>query len=125
MNVLNGFTTGFSFFFAAPFFPGIVNVYDGPNGTGNVASLNLATNTNGCGGARWRLQLLDCFGVPFAGTAFSVNFGGTASHRLRDITPVATSGHDGHAGDGRRGRPRNRRRSSSSDRLWPPWASSA
>jgi len=86
MNVLNGFTTGFSFFFAAPFFPGIVNVYDGLNGTGNVlASLNLATNTNGCGGDPFGdYNCWTALGVPFAGTAFSVGFGGTANFIVFD-----------------------------------------
>ena len=36
MNVPAGFTTGFSFFYSAIGSPGVVNVYDGPNATGNL-----------------------------------------------------------------------------------------
>ena len=86
MNVLNGFTTGFSFFYAAPFFPGTVNVYDGPDGTGNVlASLNLATNSDSCGGdPSGQYNCWTAIGVPFAGTAFSVGFGGSANYIVFD-----------------------------------------
>jgi hypothetical protein len=81
MDVAAGFQNGFSFYYssstAAP-----VTVYDGLGATGNVlASINLLANyTNNCVGdptgtfCRW-----DPIGVAFAGTAYSVDFSGTAN----------------------------------------------
>ena len=81
LDVINGFDTGFSFFYSsatsAP-----VTIYDGPGGTGNVlATLNLlAQGFDNCTGdpngafCNWTPV-----GVTFAGTAFSIDFGGTAN----------------------------------------------
>jgi PEP-CTERM motif-containing protein len=79
MNVLNGFDTGFSFFYTAANNPGFVTVYDGANATGNVlATLNLAVNGSTCGGdPTGGFNCWDPIGVPFLGTALSVDFGGT------------------------------------------------
>ncbi len=50
MNVANGFTTGFSFFYSGDFVVGSVTVYDGLNGTGNLlATLELPPNAQLCG----------------------------------------------------------------------------
>lgn len=83
MNVAAGFDTGFSFFYSAfPSANAFVNVYSGLNGAGTIlATLNLTANSSdgGCVGdpngdaCHW-----DAIGVPFAGTAHSVDFGGLA-----------------------------------------------
>lgn len=83
MNVAAGFDTGFSFFYSAINVPGVVNVYDGVDGTGNLlASLNLTVTSstpgdNGCAGGGFCPFF--AAGVNFAGTARSVNFSGTAN----------------------------------------------
>jgi hypothetical protein len=78
MNVNNGFTTGFSFFYTSARV-GTVTVYDGPNGTGNVlATVPVEKQYNTCG-APDPTGAFSCWtpvGVTFSGTAFSVNFGG-------------------------------------------------
>ena len=78
MNVNNGFTTGFSFYYTSARV-GTVTVYDGPNGTGNVlATVPVERQYNTCG-APDPTGAFSCWtpvGVTFAGTAFSVNFGG-------------------------------------------------
>jgi len=96
MNVAAGFDTGLSFFYSAPFFTSIVDVYDGIDGTGNIlATLNLITSP----GADAQDPTGDFspfipVGVAFNGTARSVNFTATANQLLLDnitigaITPV-------------------------------------
>jgi len=78
MNVKNGFTTGFSFFYTSARV-GDVTVYDGPNGTGNVlATVPVERQYNTCG-APDPTGAFSCWtavGVTFSGTAYSVNFGG-------------------------------------------------
>ena len=81
LNVTNGFTDGFSFFYSSST-AATINVYDGLNGTGNIlASFNrTAQGFNNCAGdptgafCNW-----SPVGVNFAGTAYSINFGGTAN----------------------------------------------
>jgi hypothetical protein len=79
MNVSAGFTTGFAFYYSAPFATGQVDVYDGLDGTGNLlASLFLPTNGSYCGSLPY-----SCWtqvGVTFPGTAMSANFSGTANY---------------------------------------------
>jgi hypothetical protein len=80
MNVAAGFTTGFSFFYTSPYYDGFCNVYDGPDGTGNIlATINLAIlgtdNTPGAPYDRWA-----SVGASFSGTARSVALGGTAQY---------------------------------------------
>jgi hypothetical protein len=80
INVAAGFTTGFSFFYSAVNQPGVINVWSGLNDTGTLlATLNLPTtpaNGNpGCGGEPFCPY--SPIGVTFAGTAMSVDFGGT------------------------------------------------
>jgi hypothetical protein len=80
MNVENGFTTGFSFFYTSARV-GTVTVFDGPNGTGNVlATAPVEAQYNTCGAAGdpgGSFACWDPVGVTFSGTAFSVNFGGS------------------------------------------------
>lgn len=79
MNVAAGFTTGFSFYYTSSA-AGFVNVYDGLNGTGTLlATINLLANIGGCvGDPTGSFCTFSPIGVAFAGTARSVDFGGTA-----------------------------------------------
>ena len=84
MNVAAGFTSGFSFYYSSPFFPGSVTVWSGPNGTGTqLAMLSLPTTTEGLGVPPCNDIDQYCpwvpFGVTFSGTAESVVFTGTAN----------------------------------------------
>jgi hypothetical protein len=80
MNVSAGFTTGFSFFYSAPFDAGVVKIYSGLNASGSVlATLNLPmTPNNGAPDPTGTYSPFLPLGVTFSGTAFSVDFGGTA-----------------------------------------------
>ncbi|WP_211197863.1 PEP-CTERM sorting domain-containing protein [Permianibacter fluminis] len=86
MNVLDGFTTGFSFFYAS-YFNASVQVWSGLDGTGDLlAEIFLAENlSGGCAGdpngnyCNWT-----DIGVLFDGVAHSVNFGGSANYVIFD-----------------------------------------
>jgi VPDSG-CTERM motif len=72
MNVAAGFTTGFSFYYAAAI-AGSVSVYDGLNGTGTLlTTLNLLATPN-------PYNVWVPVGVAFGGTAMSVVFSGSAN----------------------------------------------
>lgn len=96
MNRATGFSTGFSFYYAATQ-PGTVTVYDGLNGTGTqLASLSLDVNVTSDNCPVVDNQLIYCnwqqIGVPFTGTARSVNFSGAANYIVFDnITIGATT----------------------------------
>lgn len=81
MNVPGGFTTGFSFYYSAINSPGSVTVYSGPNATGTVlASIPLPlTAHTGAPDPTGQFSPLVPVGVSFAGTARSVDFGGTVN----------------------------------------------
>lgn len=81
MNVPGGFTTGFSFYYSAISSPGTIRVYDGLNATGNLlATLDLPlTPNNGAPDPTGSFSPLVPIGVTFAGTAMSVDFGGTVN----------------------------------------------
>jgi hypothetical protein len=86
MNVAAGFDTGFAFKYTAINSPGLINVYDGLNGTGNVlASIQLNTTPSTCG---TEYSAAFCpfadFGVAFMGTALSVDFAGVANQIVFD-----------------------------------------
>ena len=86
MDIPAGFTTGFSFFYAASQV-GSVNVYSGLDGTGSVlASLPLPVTGGYCNSSYY----YSCWapvGVTFAGTADSVVFTGAANYiGFADIT---------------------------------------
>lgn len=82
MNVISGFSTGFSFYYGA-FAPGTVTVYSGANATGTVLGIfNLPQTVFGSRPTGWEMT-----GISFAGTAYSVSFGGAAgSIGFDDIT---------------------------------------
>jgi hypothetical protein len=80
MNVPAGFSTGFSFYYAAANNAGTVTVWDGLNGTGNqLASLTLPVTGANCNGSTKSFSCWTTKGVSFTGTAKSVNFSGTAN----------------------------------------------
>lgn len=93
MNVPNGFTTGFSFFYTAILNPGVVNVYDGPNATGNLlASIALPLTPNsGAPDPTGTFSPLVPIGVTFVGTARSIDFGGTVNQIGFDDITVGSS----------------------------------
>jgi len=82
LNYAAGFDTGFSFFYTSSS-AATVKVYDGLNATGNlIGSINLnAQHTSNCVGdpsgtfCNWTAG-----GVAFAGTAKSIDFGGTTNN---------------------------------------------
>ncbi|WP_414541809.1 PEP-CTERM sorting domain-containing protein [Nostoc sp. CCY0012] len=79
-NALNGFDTGFSFFYTSllPRFPGLVTVYDGLNASGNIlATLELAiTPFNQAPDPTGDYSPLVPIGVSFSGIAKSVELQG-------------------------------------------------
>ena len=92
MNVAAGFNTGFSFFYAAPFFTGSITVYSGLNDTGTIlATLSLPTNGNNCSGFSENYSCWTPIGVSFSGTAESVDFGGTANYIVFDNVTIGSS----------------------------------
>lgn len=91
----SGFTNGFSFYYSAPFSPGVINVYSGLDSTGTVlATLNLPTTLDG-------LNLPGCLdhdfcpfvpiGITFSGTAESVDFGGSANQIVFDDLTISSA----------------------------------
>ncbi|MGA2176018.1 MAG: hypothetical protein ABSH38_13660 [Verrucomicrobiota bacterium] len=85
MDVAAGFTTGFSFYYSAPYYTGSVTVYSGLDGTGSLlATLNLPETP---AGSPANYSVWEPVGVSFAGTAESVNFSGTANYiAFADVT---------------------------------------
>jgi hypothetical protein len=74
-----------------------VNVYDGPGGTGNVlATIQLPTTPSNGGDPSGAFSPFFAVGVAFAGTAYSIDFGGTVDQIAFDNitfgsqTPVGT-----------------------------------
>jgi len=81
MNYAAGFDTGFSFFYTAIYYSGLVTVWDGPNATGNIlAQLQLPlTPNNGAPDPTGTFSPLVPIGVAFNGIAKSIDFGGTGN----------------------------------------------
>ena len=80
MNVTAGFSTGFSFYYAAAFSAGTVTVYDGANATGGVlATLALPVTGAKCNGSQYDFSCWSAKGVAFTGTAKSVSFAGAVN----------------------------------------------
>lgn len=81
LNYSAGFTTGFSFFYTSST-DAMVNVYDGINATGNLLGsilLNGQYNDNCVGDPNGEYCNWTNAGVGFAGTAKSIDFGGTVN----------------------------------------------
>jgi PEP-CTERM motif len=81
LNFAAGFDTGFSFFYSAINNPGGIDVYDGVDKTGSLlAHLDLPTTPfNGAPDPTGQFSPFFPVGVAFAGTAKSIDFGGTAN----------------------------------------------
>ena len=80
LNALNGFDTGFSFYYSAVNTPGSIKVYDNFNATGNVlATLNLPVTPSNGGDPNGNYSPFVPIGVSFSGVAKSIDFGGTAN----------------------------------------------
>ena len=89
LNYAAGFDTGFSFFYTSST-AASVNVYDGINATGSLLAtlaLNAQFTQNCSGDPSGTFCHWDPIGVLFAGTAKSIDFGGTANQTgFDDIT---------------------------------------
>jgi hypothetical protein len=80
MSVPDGFTTGFSFYYASGANTGVVTVYDGANGTGNIlGTVSLGATGTGCNGSVYYYSCWDSQGVSFSGVARSVDFSGATN----------------------------------------------
>ena len=82
LNVVNGFSTGFSFFYTSST-AATVSVWSGLNATGSLlGTINLAAQfSSGCvGDPTGAFCNFSNAGVAFAGNAFSIDFGGTAGN---------------------------------------------
>lgn len=104
MNVLDGFDTGFSFFYSAIVNPGSLQVFDGLDGTGNVlASLTLPlTPFNGGPDPTGQFSPFLPIGVAFDGIARSIAFAGVQNQiAFDDVTfGSITPGDDQEPGSG-------------------------
>jgi len=91
MNVPAGFTSGFSFYYAAPSSPGNIQVYDGLNATGTVlATVPLPATGGNCNGSQYAYSCWKTTGVSFSGVAKSVNFAGTANQIAFDNITIGS-----------------------------------
>jgi hypothetical protein len=87
-----GLTTGFSFTYTAPYFGGSVGVYSGVDGTGTLlATLALPTTASDCPGYDAGYCPFVPLGVTFAGTAESIDFGGTANYIVFDDVTLGSA----------------------------------
>ena len=90
MNVPAGFTSGFSLFYSTPYNPGFIRVYSELDGAGTLlGSAELTPTGIGVGDPNGEYYAIwNEVGVPFAGTAKSVIFGGDAVGILFDNLSV-------------------------------------
>lgn len=97
MNVFDGFTTGFSFFYSSVNYGGSVNVWSGLDGTGDLlATLTLAALGYGPGDPTGDFSNWADIGVTFDGIAHSVDFAGTADQIAFDDVTI---GNENAGGD--------------------------
>lgn len=82
LNVADGFTEAFSFWYSTRLFGGVVNLYDGVDGRGNlVGSINLNVLGTTCQGdptgnfCNWAMASLS-----FGGTVRSIDFAGASNN---------------------------------------------
>lgn len=98
MNVADGFTSGFSFYYSSRNNQAFVTLYDGLGGTGNMlATTTLASTPIACNGGA---GLFHCWNfidsLTFSGTARSAVFGGSFNNVAYDnvsfdLNPAGTS----------------------------------
>jgi hypothetical protein len=98
MDVAGGFTTGFSFYYSAVNNPGTINVWSGLDDTGTLlATLALPVTPSGGGTCDTTFCPWFPIGVSFAGTAMSVDFGGTENQIGFDNITLGASSPGGSA----------------------------
>jgi len=91
MNVANGFLGSFSFSYTSLYYPGVVSIWDGANGTGNLlAFTGLPTLTSNCGGAAGDFNCWSTVALNFVGTAKSVTWAGTGNFLGVDDVKLTT-----------------------------------
>jgi len=81
MNVAGGFVNSFSFLYTSLYFPGLVSIWDGVDGTGQllaIAALPRLTSTCG-GGAPGDFNCWSEVNLDFAGTAKSIKWSGVGN----------------------------------------------
>jgi hypothetical protein len=88
MDVLGGFTTGFSFYYTSPIAPAFINVWSGLDATGTLlATLVLPQTALQGSGCTQPFCPYEPIGVSFAGVAHSVDFGGSTDEvAFGDVT---------------------------------------
>lgn len=80
LNYSTGFTEGFSFYYTTTNFAGSVKVYDGLNATGNLlGSISLEALGVGPGDPNGAFSNWKIGSLAFAGSAKSIDFGGTVN----------------------------------------------
>lgn len=85
LNMSEGFDTGFSFSYSAPFYTGTVKIYEGENATGAlIKTVNLPTTASDGGDPTGDYSPFFEVGVPIEGIARSIDFGGTANYIAYD-----------------------------------------
>jgi hypothetical protein len=93
LNYAKGFTTGFSFYYAAEG-QFTATVYSGLNATGNVLGSTFGTDNSGCTISDDSFCAWSIRAISFAGTALSVRFAGLENQALFDnvtfgsLTPI-------------------------------------
>jgi len=91
MNVANGFLNAFSFSYTSLYYPGVVSIWDGVNGTGNLlAYTGLPTLSSNCGGAAGDFNCWSPIALTFLGTAKSVTWSGTGNFLGIDDVKLST-----------------------------------
>jgi hypothetical protein len=95
MNVAGGFLDSFSFMYTSLYFPGLITIWDGANGTGNalaVAGLNALSGN--CGGAPGDFNCWSNVSLQFSGIARSVTWSGTGNFLGIDDVKFTTADAD-------------------------------
>lgn len=80
MNVAGGFLNSFSFLYTSLYFPGVISIWDGANGTGNLLGIAaLPTLSGNCGGPPGDFNCWSAVAVNFSGIGRSVKWSGTGN----------------------------------------------
>ena len=96
LNYAPGFDTGFSFYYTTVSFAGTVSVYDGLNASGNLlGSINLAALGAGPGDPTGAFSNWAIGSLGFAGTAMSIDFGGTVNQVAYDNVTFGSTNPNG------------------------------
>jgi hypothetical protein len=92
LNVSDGFTLGFSFYYSAVNVASSIDVWSGLDKSGTkLASLTLPMTISDDGDPNGKFSPFYALGVSFAGTAMSIDFGGTANQVAFDDITIGSS----------------------------------